>query len=104
MRNLIFDGFNWVFLSIVAYVFMRAFEVEFAGSRERPWYRVVVKLVAGVTLVVAAVSVVAIIREDSRTLITKKQQDTVATGMSPDESSMTPPPATADGGAPPDKP
>lgn len=98
------DGFNWVFLCIVTYVFMRAFEVEFAASRERPWYRVVVKLVAGATLVVAALSVVAILREGSQTLITKKQQDTATTGLSPDESAMTPPPATADGGALPDKP
>ena len=63
--QLLSDSTNWLFLAISAYVFMRAFQVVFAGSRERAWCRVLTKIVAVVTLVTAGLAFMVILADSA---------------------------------------
>ncbi len=47
---------NYVLFAISAYIFMRAFEVLFAGHKDRAWYRLILALIAGAVLYIALAS------------------------------------------------
>jgi hypothetical protein len=51
---------NYVFFTIAAYIFMRAFEVIFADQQKKQWYKNAAKII-GIVVLYTAVSTMLVI-------------------------------------------
>jgi hypothetical protein len=59
---------NYVFFTVSAYIFMRAFEVIFSGQKEKRWYRYTSRIIGILVLYTAIVTMLIFYFENLRLL------------------------------------